>query len=495
MQAGEALAPLTCDIHGEGAPLAAAVAPANVDELQAVLRLAARHAVAVLPRGGGSSYTRGYLADAPGALLLDLRRLDRILAIDETDAFVTVEAGVTWTTLDAALAERGWRARFRGPFSGTVATVGGALAQQAISHGTGAHGMAGDNVLALDVVLADGSLLRTGSAAVTGHPFLRHAGPDLSGLFIGGCGTLGVIARATLPIQRRPAAWAGLSVAFDRFEAMHAGLRAAALEAVDDTHFALDAAMLRGALQRPRGAADLWRMARRISAGTPGLVAPLVTLARLAWAGDRALQRPAYVAHHLVDGGSAAEVRARMRRLRRALRPHGRELPATVPTVLHHQPYERMFHVLGPHGERWVPLHGLLPHSRVAGFQADFERWRATHTAEGAWLGCLYECIGAGAFSIEICLYWRDALNAYHRAVVPPKLQPDAAPDPALRETISAWRRELIALLQAHGAVQMQIGRTYGHVSRLQPPAADALRAIKQALDPAGRMNPGALEL
>jgi len=497
-----ALAACGSDIFASARPPLALAAPGTVDELQALVRLAAAHALVLVPRGGGASYTGGYLADHPRALVVDLRRLQQVVELNEDDGFVTVEAGVTWAALDAALAPRGWRTPFRGPFSGSVATVGGAMAQHAISHGTGAHGMSADSVLSLDVVLADGSLLRTGSAALTGHPFLRHAGPDLSGLFLGSCGALGIIARVTLPLRPRAPAFGGLSFGFESFAALHAGMRAAARVAVDDTHFALDAAMVGGALARPRGLADTWRLACRVAASAPHAAAAAVALARLAWAGDRALRRWPFLAHYGIEAGDAAELRARRRRLHAALRGHGHALPATVPTVVHSQPFERMFHVLGPAGERWVPLHGLLPHAQVAACHAALQAWRLAHSAElarrGVWLGCLFECIGSGAFSLELCLYWPDGLNPYHAAVLSPAQlarRPAMADDPALRDWVAVQRRALIALLQAHGAVHMQIGRTYGHAQRLEASAAATLRSLKQVLDPASRMNPGVLGL
>ena len=497
-----ALTPYASDIFNTAKPPLALAAPATVAELQALVQLAGRFGLVLVPRGGGASYTAGTLADTGRALLVDLRRLDRVVAVNEQDAWVTVQAGITWAALDAALAPRGWRTPFRGPFSGSVATVGGAMAQHAISHGSGGFGMSADSVLSLAVVLADGSLLHTGSAAVTGQPFLRHAGPDLSGLFLGSCGALGTIATITLPLRRRAPAFAGASFGFDSFDALHAGMQAAARAAVDDTHFALDAAMVGGALARPRSLADTLRIARRVAASAPHAGAALAALWRLAWAGERGLKRWPYLAHYGVEAGDGAELRAKCRQLQAAMRGHGHRLPATVPTVVHSQPFERMFHLLGPAGERWVPLHGLLPHSRVRACQAALQAWRDQHGDDlqrrGVWLGSLFECVGAGAFSLELCLYWPDGLNAYHRMALGPATlarRPAQPDDPALRDWVGAQRQTLIRLLQDHGAVQMQIGRTYGHAPRLDAVAAAQLRALKRQLDPAGRMNPGVLGL
>jgi len=79
-------------------------------------------------RGGGASYTDGYLPRDDGQVLLDLSQLNRIVEINEQDAYVTVEAGVTWEALKRALDERDLRTPFWGPFSGLLATVGGSVA-------------------------------------------------------------------------------------------------------------------------------------------------------------------------------------------------------------------------------------------------------------------------------------------------------------------------------------------------------------------------------
>ncbi|MBO9512994.1 MAG: FAD-binding oxidoreductase [Variovorax sp.] len=499
---GAALDAFAADIFDRRARPLAMVAPASVDALQQVVRIAAAAGLPLLARGGGASYTQGYLPDEDGALLVDMRRLDAIVEINEDDAYVTVEAGVTWAALDWALAARGWRTPFRGPFSGAVATVGGTMAQHGISHGTGAHGVSAASVTALDVVLADGSLLRTGAPLVGGPPFERHHGPDLTGLFLGDCGAFGIKARISLRLVRAQADHAALSFGFERWEALHAGMRAAARERVDDTHFGLDASMVRGQLQRPRGIVDTLKIARRIWRATPGLRAPAAQLARMALAGERGLAGSPYLAHYIVEGGSPREVRARAARLRKALAAHGREIGNTIASVVRSQPFERMFHVLGPAGERWVPVHGLLAHSRVAGFHAGLQRLLASHAdamrRRGVWIGTLVECVGSGGFMVELGLYWPDAPDAYHRAVVDAKTLarlPQHAPDPALHAWIAALREELIALYRAHGAVHFQLGRVYPYAAAMDATGLRVVQALKAAVDPQRRMNAGVLGL
>ncbi len=499
---GAAVRPFATDVFRSLEMPVAMASPGSVEELQQVVRLATSAGLALVPRGGGASYTDGYLPTQTNSLLVDMRRLDRIVAINEDDAYVTVEAGVTWERLAIALDARGWRTPFRGPFSGAVATVGGTMAQNGISHGTGAWGVAASSALSLDVVLADGSLLRTGSAIAGASPFSRHFGPDLTGLFLGDCGAFGIKARITLPLLRAQPDFAAASFGFDNFAALHAGMHAAALERVDDTHFGLDASMVRGQLRRPRGFGAHLQIALRVWKATPGAIAPLVRLLRMAWAGERAMGASAYLAHYIVEGGDAREAAQRMARLRRAVLRHGREITNTIPTVIRSQPFDRMFHVLGPQGERWVPVHGLLPHSRVAAFRAQLrlllDRHKPAMDAHGVWIGELFECVGPGGFVVELGLYWPDAPSDYHREAVGAAAlaaQPGHPANPALGAWISDLREELVALYRSHGAVHFQLGKLYPYATALQGPGLALASAVKAALDPRRRMNPGALGL
>ena len=118
--------------------------------------------------------------------------------------FITVEAGVTWKRIHEALAPFGLRLPFYGTFSGARATVGGGLSNGALFHGTARHGTGADGVLGLELVLADGTLLRTGQAGFGGKPFYRTFGPDLTGLFLHDCGAFGIKVEATLRLIRSP---------------------------------------------------------------------------------------------------------------------------------------------------------------------------------------------------------------------------------------------------------------------------------------------------
>jgi len=211
------------DVHGSGVLPLAVVRPGSVEELAAAVQLVTAAGAAVVARGGGMSYTDGYLPISENTVTFDTTRLNRIVEINPRDRYVTVECGVTWKALAEALAPHALRTPYWGPLSGLRATVGGALSQGSVFLCSGLHGPVQESLLALEVVLADGSLLKTGGAALAqGVPFFRHFGPDLSSLFTGDCGAFGIKVRATLRLIPAPAESCYLSFSLAEAEAVFA---------------------------------------------------------------------------------------------------------------------------------------------------------------------------------------------------------------------------------------------------------------------------------
>ena len=194
------------DIYRTADDIAAVVVrPGDPDEVARVTAAATSAGFTVLARGGGSSYTGGLLPDRPNSVSIDTTRLNNVVEINTDDMYVVVEVGCTWQELHQALKPHGVRSPFWGPASGGTATVGGSLSQNAILHGSALHGASGESVLGLEVVLADGSIVPTGSwSTVGGKPFFRHYGPDLTGLFLGDTGALGIKTRVALRLMRIP---------------------------------------------------------------------------------------------------------------------------------------------------------------------------------------------------------------------------------------------------------------------------------------------------
>jgi glycolate oxidase len=176
-----------------GMPAAVAF-PVTTDEVSAMLRLASRRGVPVVPRGAGSGLAGGANA-TDGCLVLSLARMDRILEIDRDDLVAVVQPGVLNGRLASAVAEIGL-SYAPDPSSFEISSIGGNLATNAGGLRCLKYGVTRDAALALEVVLADGRVLRTGHRSVKGV-----AGLDLVSLFVGSEGTLGVITEATLRLR------------------------------------------------------------------------------------------------------------------------------------------------------------------------------------------------------------------------------------------------------------------------------------------------------
>jgi D-lactate dehydrogenase (cytochrome) len=171
------------------------VYPLTTGEVSAVLALAHERRVAVTPFGAGSSL-EGHVIPVDGGISLDLTRMARIVDISPADLTATVEAGVTRTALERAVAEHG----LLFPVDpGADATLGGMAATNAAGTTTVRYGKMRANVLALEAVLPGGRVVRAGSRAPK-----TSAGYDLLGLLIGSEGTLGVITELTVRLYGIP---------------------------------------------------------------------------------------------------------------------------------------------------------------------------------------------------------------------------------------------------------------------------------------------------
>ena len=426
-----------------GTPLArpdVVVRPRSEEDVAEVLRLADAHRVPVVPWGGGSGTQGGALA-IEGGIVLDLTSLDAILEIDEVSLTVTAQAGVNGKRLEAELNARGLMLPHY-PASVEWATVGGYIAARGSGVLSTRYGKIEDLLLSLRVATPAGGLMDT-----VGVP--RHAvGPELTQLFVGSEGTLGVITRATLQLVPLPEARRFAAVAFPSVDAgvhairraLQAGHRPSVVRMYDEVATHLTFAPVVG--EDLRGVYTVLAFEGEAEAAA---LEERRTLAIAAEAGAEQLD-------------PALGQRWWDRRYDFYHPPHQPELPAI-----------------------WGTLDVVATYDRIgAVYDALVRAVREPYASTGLEL------------RMHFSHWYLWGTMIYGRFVVP-----DGGPDAlALHDRI--WADGMTAALDAGGVMNDHhgVGIKLGPYMRRQHGAAlDAMARIKAALDPNGIMNPGKMGL
>ncbi len=201
------------------------------EQVSEILKLANRNSVPIIPRGAGTGLS-GMAVPRRGGIVLDLSHMNRILDIRIEDRLAVVQPGVIYDDLQKSLKPHGFFFP-PDPASGKVCTLGGNVSTNAGGVKGAKYGTTRDYVLALQVVLPDGRMMRTGSKAMK-----SVSGYDLTRLFVGSEGTLGVVTEITLKINPEPTAHSTAMATFDTLEdagkavveIMHSGIIPSVLE-------------------------------------------------------------------------------------------------------------------------------------------------------------------------------------------------------------------------------------------------------------------------
>ncbi|MFW9867348.1 MAG: FAD-binding oxidoreductase, partial [Candidatus Thorarchaeota archaeon] len=184
------------------------IRPKDAIEISEILKIANEENIPVTPRGGGDCEFGGSKPIGDGGILLDMKRMNSIINLDQDNLIVTVEAGISWGKLNEYLCHFGLYTGCMGPGSGMTASIGGGISHHSVGGGGCAkYGACTNQLVSLEVVLPTGEIIETGSQAnkFSKFPFNRFGnGPDLAGLFCGDNGILGVKTKVSLQIFPKP---------------------------------------------------------------------------------------------------------------------------------------------------------------------------------------------------------------------------------------------------------------------------------------------------
>jgi len=211
----------------------AVVFPKTKDEVSRIMQFASKHSIPVVPYGAGTSL-EGHIIPVNGGISLNFSMMNQIVSVRPDDFLVTVQPGVTRIQLNQTLKKHGL---FFPIDPGADASIGGMAATNASGTNSVKYGVMRDQVLGLEVVLADGSIVRTG-----GHSFKSSAGYNLTGLFVGSEGTLGAFTEIILKLQGIPEVTTAIKATFPTIETagsaasvlLKAGLPIGKIELVDE---------------------------------------------------------------------------------------------------------------------------------------------------------------------------------------------------------------------------------------------------------------------
>jgi D-lactate dehydrogenase (cytochrome) len=409
------------------------VYPRSTEEAAAVVRICRAHAAPIVPFGAGTSL-EGHVAALDGGVSVDMTLMNAITRLSVEDMDVTVQAGVTRRQLDQKLRPEGV---FFSVDPGADATIGGMAATGASGTTSVRYGTMRENVLSLTVVTADGEIVRTRSRARK-----SSAGYDLTRLFIGSEGTLGLICELTLRLQATPEAMTAATAAFDTLagavdaviEVLAHAIPVARIELLDDVqvdavnrHFDLDLEVAPTLFLEFHGS----REQTQAQAEEVGEIAAGHGVRGFEWAADETQRRALWRARH---GAYEAG---------RALRP----------------------------GSQGFTTDACVPISELAGVIAET---KADLDASGL-IAPIVGHVGDGNFHLSILV------------------DPDDAEELQRAKTLND--RLVRRAIAADGTCTGEHGVGYGKSAFLElehgPHAVAMMRAIKAALDPSGLFNPG----
>jgi len=425
----------------------AVVQPHSTEEIVRLVAFARKHGIPLVPYGGGSGLMGGALSIRP-CLVVDMKGMARIAEVDRQGLTVRVQSGIRLRTLGEQLATQGLLLG-HDPWSISIATIGGAIGTHGLGYLGGRYGAVGSQVLGLEVVLGTGEVIRTTPLRK------RSTGPDLTRLFIGAEGALGIVTEATLQVFPQPQQRALLGFTFRDFPTGFHAVVAMQQEGVQPTSMDL--------------AADSWHVDLQARRGFPPPEPPKLRLVFDGLSGEVSVQCVEATRIASRFGGSAIpqDELEEYWNNRHAIADRWAQDPELREGAWLQTPFGK---------SQFDFLHMAIPVNRLLDFRERamdcMQRHGVFLCEEGVWIWP--ECYA-------VVLYCRQTQNN----------------DAAL--TMRTATEEIYRLAQdVGGSIEYVhgVGLRLGHLMEREiGNGMKALQALKKAFDPDGIMNPGKLGL
>lgn len=491
------------DVYCKSQTAVAVLKPNDKHSLAKAIKVLTEADVVIVPRGGGMSYTKGYVPAKPNTVMIDMSLLNNIVEINVEDAYVTVEAGCTWQQLHKALNKLNVRTPYWGTLSGSKASIGGSVSQNSIFWGSGQHGTSSESVLALEVITSNGELFTTGSLSRQGSsPFCRHFGPDLTGLLCSDNAAFGIKTEVTLKLINKPQFSDGISFCCDSFNQQAELMSQVARLGLASEACGFDPYLQQQRMKRESLAADVKSLLGVVK-NSSSLFSAIKRSFNIAIAGRRFVEAESWSVHFIVEDNHPAGIKLKLKQINKLAKKLGaQKIANTIPTVLRANPFGPVNNMIGPQGERWVPVHSLVPHSKK---QQAFDMCEQVFANNKEFIdkfkigiGYLLATVSSNVFVIEPVFFWPDELNEIHYHAIDNqylKSLPGFARNIAAREAVDEIRQQLIDGFAKLGGSHLQLGKSYLYQQTLGTSQWQLIKAVKQQLDPNNKLNPEVLGL
>lgn len=480
----------------------AVIRPKSTQEISAIVKAAAETGVALTARGGGMSYTLGYVPRDENTAVLDMTSMNAI-RIHAEDRLIEIEPGATWAQVHEALRPTGLRIGCMGTMSGIAATVGGGLGNNATGHG---RGDITDDLMGLEVVLGDGDIILTGALATNPErPVLRSYGPDLTGLFTHDAGAFGVKTKAVFRLHPQPRGVAFVCYGFAKTNDLVRALCDVERLGVMASNMAFSHYHHRLFASLKPATEEAKAVAHEVMQTAPSKLRGVLSLLSLARPGGfNYLLKWPFSTFGVIDAYDQATADKMARAAGGVMRRYGGvKLPSSLGVAFRAQPYmpiERL--MIGVDGECTIPTNCGVALSQSETLLKAVEDFFAENDADMKAYGVTWTRLfltNKGGFGMEPILYWEDRPNALRMAQLSSKRRAEFEAKPenkSSRDFALDLRRRLVDRVDELHPYHFQIGKYYDYHSALQSGAAwQALVSIKDILDPSGLMNPGGLGL